>query len=106
MLDTDMTPPTTCKYSVSLKSGAIGKLCCMAIYMENIKRESCCISCAFNLKCWNFLPRMSHYGATLFISSAVKSYGDVATLTWQFTSRGFPGFVHFVFLVVPMSPSM
>jgi hypothetical protein len=40
---------------------------------------------------------------TTLCISTVKSYGDVATLTWQFTTCGFPRFVHFrsVFPVVP-----
>jgi hypothetical protein len=39
-------------------------------------------------KCWNFLPRMSHYGAILFTLSVVNS--DVSKLTWQWTGYVFP----------------
>jgi hypothetical protein len=50
---------------------------------------------------------MSPCGATLFTLSVVRSYGDVATLTWQFASRFcFPDFVHFVFPMVPVAPSL
>jgi hypothetical protein len=48
-----------------------------------------------------FLPQTSRYGATLFKLSIVKSYGDVATLTWQRKRDMFPEFV-----VVPVSPSL
>lgn len=56
---------TAYKYSVFLKSGAIGEHLFGSIW-KNIIRESCCKLCASNLKCWQFLHRTSHYGAALF----------------------------------------
>jgi hypothetical protein len=66
---------------MSHKSEAIGEICCLAKYGK-IWGKSCCKLCISNIKRWNFLPRTSHYGATLFTLSVVKSYSDVATLTW------------------------
>jgi hypothetical protein len=67
--------------------------------------SSCCKSCFSNLQCWN-LPQTRRYGATLSILSEVKCYGDGSTWTCQFASRSFPGFVHFLFFVVPVRPSL
>jgi hypothetical protein len=93
------------KYRLSPKSEAIGELCYLAKYGKMKRGKSCCESRVSNLKCWNFLPRTSRYGATLFTLSIVKSYGDVATLTRQFTSPyGFPGFIQYLCLLHYSSP--
>jgi hypothetical protein len=45
---------------------------------ENTKRENKVAANQVFLKCWNFfLPCVSRYGATLFTSSVVETYGDV-----------------------------
>jgi hypothetical protein len=54
----------------------------------------------------DFFPRTSRCSATLFVSSIVKRYGIVATLTWQLVSRGCPGFVHFVFPILSVFPPL
>jgi hypothetical protein len=71
---------------VSHKSGAKWKLCYLAKYGKNIKRENCCKSCVSSLKCWNFLPRRNRYSTTFLTSSVVESYGYVATLILEFAS--------------------
>jgi hypothetical protein len=53
------------------------------------------------------LPGTNRCTATLLASSAMKTYGNVATLTKQFATRcGFPSFVHPVFPAVSVSPSV
>jgi hypothetical protein len=91
---------TVCPISSgSYEHSVLGKI------RKSMKRGNCCKSRVSCLKFWNFSPWTSRYGATLFTSTIVRSYGSVATLTGQFaTRRGFSGFVCFLFPVVPVSP--
>jgi hypothetical protein len=77
-------------YRVSHKCEAIGELCYLAKYGKMWRGISCCKWCVSDPKCWNFLSGTSRYGATRF-TSVVKSYGDVATLSWQRNVDVFPG---------------
>jgi hypothetical protein len=51
--------------------------------LKNAKEDKLLQIMCFQSKVLEFLPLTSRYGATLFTLSTVKSYGDVATLTWQ-----------------------
>jgi hypothetical protein len=63
-------------------SGAIGELCLFGKIRKNVEGKVVANHVS-DLRWWNVLPRMSCSGATFFTSSIVKSYGEVATLTWQ-----------------------
>jgi hypothetical protein len=71
---------TASLYGVSHKYRAIGEL----LFGKIGKKEKLLQIMCFQVQALNlFLSRTSRYGATLFILSTVRSYGDVATLTWQ-----------------------
>jgi hypothetical protein len=50
---------------VAHKFGAKGELRYLAKYGKIKRWKSCCKTCVSNLKCSNFVPRTSRYGATL-----------------------------------------
>jgi hypothetical protein len=85
---------------VSHKCGAIGEIGYLAKYGKIWAGISCCKSCVSNLKCWNFLPRTSRYGATHFTISTVKFTAMLPR--WHGSERG----MCFQLSVIPVSPSL
>jgi hypothetical protein len=73
-------------YSVSHRSRAIGELGYLAKYGKLWRGKTCWKSCISNLKCWNFLPRTSRYGATLFTLSIVRITAILPR--WHESERG------------------